>query len=350
MRAFKTNQRFAFTLIELLVVIAIIGILVGMFLPAVQQVRSAARRTECQNNLRQMGIATRSYVSSKREYPNAVIIYLGHSWSTQIAPFIEQDNLRETLTLTHVNGTAYDDYWDGNDDNELACSVVQSMFKCPSDPSPDNVGSSSFIANRAVSSYLAVSSGNEEFYQNLEWDDDSPFPNTDRDYVINARSGVLVPTQPGDPSQGPNGVQLLSRVRGIDIDDGEANTVMVGETIHDLGPMAGTSEWYNSDHWLMGSPQIDLRGDDLSEMCGTTFNEFNLYHHLTDKDLLAMTSSERRTEAWHIAGGFGSWHAGDALNFLFADGHVQFVSASIDAVLRQQLGMRNDGQIIEGDF
>src|SRR5438045_1403178 len=86
-------RRRAFTLVELLVVIAIIGVLVALLLPAVQAAREAARRMRCQNNLKQIGIASHNFHDTIGELPRAYSPVTGLSWHVNILPYIEQQNL-----------------------------------------------------------------------------------------------------------------------------------------------------------------------------------------------------------------------------------------------------------------
>jgi prepilin-type N-terminal cleavage/methylation domain-containing protein/prepilin-type processing-associated H-X9-DG protein len=98
----RSRQQAGFTLIELLVVIAIIGVLVSLLLPAVQKVREAANRSQCQNNLKQLGLALQNYHDANRCFPPGALTITGtlngniaHSWITNILPYIEQDNLHK---------------------------------------------------------------------------------------------------------------------------------------------------------------------------------------------------------------------------------------------------------------
>lgn len=122
-----------FTLVELLVVIAIIGVLVGMLLPAVQQVREAARRIQCGNNLKQIGIALQNHHSARMEFPRGVTEFRrffrgdpakrNFAWSVYLLPFLDQQNLYNNLNLKLPFDHA---------DNAAAASAAIPTFICPS--------------------------------------------------------------------------------------------------------------------------------------------------------------------------------------------------------------------------
>ncbi|MBA2115927.1 DUF1559 family PulG-like putative transporter [Bremerella alba] len=121
-----TNVRRGFTLVELLVVIAIIGILVGLTLPAVQMAREAGRRAECQNNLKQIGLALTNYSTTDETLPEAVDVN-GFTWIAKILPQLEQNNLAESLNM---NISA---------DGQAFLETQIEMLQCPSDPENDNL-------------------------------------------------------------------------------------------------------------------------------------------------------------------------------------------------------------------
>src|SRR5262249_11142565 len=126
------RSRFGFTLIELLVVIAIIAIQIGLLLPAVQKVREAANRTQCVNNLKQIGLAYHNYHSANEQFPsggsNNQTAPFG--WGLPLLPYIEQSNLYNSYTLgapfaTGVGGPA---------NNQTASNTKIKIYICPSNP------------------------------------------------------------------------------------------------------------------------------------------------------------------------------------------------------------------------
>jgi len=130
MRTRKTNgTQSGFTLVELLVVIAIIGILIAMLLPAVQQVRESARRIECANNIRQLGLAVINYESAHEHFPSGWIggkegpTETGWGWTAQVLPFIEQNGISNQIHLNeNLVGLQFD---------EVVVHHISTLF-CPS--------------------------------------------------------------------------------------------------------------------------------------------------------------------------------------------------------------------------
>ena len=116
----------AFTLIELLVVIAIIGLLVGLLLPAVQSAREAARRTQCANNLKNIGLAIQNFEAAHRTMPvgSERIAGTEHAWSTQILPYLEQSQIFELFD--------WKGRWNLPGPNEQASLKTLSVYRCPS--------------------------------------------------------------------------------------------------------------------------------------------------------------------------------------------------------------------------
>ncbi len=153
------RKRQGFTLIELLVVIAIIAILIGLLLPAVQKVREAAARTQCQNNLKQIGVGMHNYHNVYKKLPQGWAVSPinapspGWGWGSIILPFIEQENLYNLLGVDPTGNTAMPAAA-----ANVALTTSLSVYLCPSDPAGqqqvnnalNSYGFSNYVCNREV--------------------------------------------------------------------------------------------------------------------------------------------------------------------------------------------------------
>src|SRR5262245_38382670 len=128
-----TADRLGFTLIELLVVIAILGVLVGLLVPAVQQVRASAARSQCQNNLKQIGLASHNYATARGRLPGSGVSPNQYSVHTFLLPYAEQDNVKN---LVDPNQPLF--FFSGqstlNPAQAPAAQTTIPLFLCPSDP------------------------------------------------------------------------------------------------------------------------------------------------------------------------------------------------------------------------
>jgi prepilin-type N-terminal cleavage/methylation domain-containing protein/prepilin-type processing-associated H-X9-DG protein len=304
----------AFTLIELLVVIAIITILIGLLLPAVQKVREAAARSQCLNNLKQMGLALHNYHDSHRSLPpgyTASGAYVdgtndttpGWGWATYILPYLEQGNLFNQFNL----GQPVQNY--------TGIQTMLKLYLCPSDIYP----TAPFAVTNAFGSTLTI--GAPCSYAVCNGDDAS---------------------DTADPTG--NGVFYRnSQTRLTDITDGTSQTILAGDRdcASSLGIWAGAINGgiikrgpYNVNPGISTGPAPCL-----------VLAHCHLINANGDTD-----------------GGlddFSSKHIGGA-NILFADGSVHFIrsipidnpdgSYTQDSLILQALGTRSNGEVVPGDF
>jgi prepilin-type N-terminal cleavage/methylation domain-containing protein len=329
----RSQSKAGFTLIELLVVIAIIAILISLLLPAVQQAREAARRTQCRNNLKQLGLAIHNYHDAHTVFPYAWGS-VQETWSALILPYIDQAPLYNTLVWhrTPTNDWTAIDATSPTWPNKVACGVPVPVLRCPSLPLPEAF-SNSGIPDRRPASYRVVTGS-------LIASDD----NSTRPAPFNAAPYTSLEFSPArDP--GVNGIMVgAGRTNMRDITDGSSNTVMVGESFTDPNYVKDNQ---GMDYWNFFIPQIwdsgtnrcwsvgNGSGTEHTEAAGSTLVKINARLDPTIQGVLMEVS-------------FGSYHVGGA-HFTMGDGSVRFISENIGLPLYQSLGSRNGGEIV-GEF
>ena len=293
----RHKHRTAFTLVELLVVIAIIGILVALLLPAVQACREAARRTQCNNNLMQLGLAVLNYEMAFHVYPPGTVDKSGpihnvpegyhHNWASQILPFMEEIN-----TYHHIDfGVGVYD-----EKNATVRKVRLATLRCPSDPGPVS------DMDVAIGSYAAV-----------HHDVEAPI-NIDN-------QGVFF---------------LNSAVRYLDISDGTSHTLFIGEKFTDP---VGTSSRKELG-WMSGT-RSTLRNTGMQ-----LDQELRDARQTSTAGGLPMERPKDEENLW--VGGFSSHHPG-GVQFVFGDGHVGYVAINLETAVLQQLANRADGKLLMGN-
>lgn len=333
--------RRAFTLIELLVVIAIIAILIALLLPAVQQAREAARRTQCRNNLKQIGLALHNYLDAHSVFPPSYCVVpgvtttVGGQWSVfaRLLPYMEQSNLQNLINWSVGYSTQVN------------------------------------VATTRVPSYLCPSEPNDVVRVNPSTGVPRDYP---ANYVINFGTWKIYDPISGSGSDGaffPN-----SKMRPANFTDGMSNTLCVSEakaytpyvrnTTADLGSTVPTDPSFAAafvgDGCCIGSSlQLNTGhtewADGLCQQSGftTTFTPNTKIPYVMsgatyDIDIISWREGTHATRVQYAAMPARSYHEGIVMTLLM-DGSARTVSENIDRQVWQSLGTRAGGEVV-GEF
>jgi prepilin-type N-terminal cleavage/methylation domain-containing protein/prepilin-type processing-associated H-X9-DG protein len=319
-----SRMKLGFTLVELLVVIAIIGILVALLLPAIQAAREAARRTQCLNNLKQMGLAILNYESARRYYPRGRWNLdpndtgkhtvsdrpLGNKsndacWTVVVLPYAEEQSIASQYDLKKE--------W-FNMSNRPPVSSPLTIFICPSVPELNRVDSVFTFDPKPAAGDYGCSNG------------------VGRDVWTNHPE---LGTYPGDASAGEDNPQVIGVMtkallrqpcRVKDITDGTSKTWLIAED-------AGRPDPYSDGHPgdLTGKLIPVFRGTGWADPdSGFTIAKEPIINHNNDSEIYG-------------------FHPGGA-QFCYADGSTRYVSSSLDTVIGIALVTRNGGETVPADY
>jgi prepilin-type N-terminal cleavage/methylation domain-containing protein/prepilin-type processing-associated H-X9-DG protein len=302
----QTGHRRAFTLIELLVVIAIIAILIALLVPAVQKVREAASRLQCQNNLKQIGLAMHNYHNDYKRLPPGAVWSATNAYCSApringmiyLLPYLEQGPLFSQITFpSQASGTL----WIEVPGNAAPMGTVISLFLCPSDGSGGPYGVPLDFAG-----YICQHTNYLRFMGQTEWDG---------------------PTYP-PPLSISGAFSANWSARLLDFLDGTSNTMIVGETLTGFSPSHATLWSDYSAGSVSIQTQLTPNSSSPDQLwvtsCCPTCNQ-------PSRNMPCIVGSAANYCSAR------SYHPG-GVNVLFGDGSVHFISNSVDINTWRALG------------
>ena len=301
------KSRRGFTLIELLVVIAIIAILIALLLPAVQQAREAARRSQCKNNLKQIGLALHNYHDTHRTFPPGFVdqesgratptnAHGMWAWGAFILPFVDQTGLYNAIRID--TGESYADALVNTSVQDVVKTPLPT-FRCPSDVGEDLADTDRNIADANGTSHRHMRSN----------------------YVANNasfRMGLVFGTPDnGYPGKANGMFHENSRTRMRDIVDGTSNTIMISERASELGDPSGA---------VLDCDAASLIGSEYN----TAADRRGFWEHEGTAAVMfgGATGINYPTNSY-CRRGVSSMHEG-GVHVVLCDGSVRFLSENID--------------------
>jgi len=348
-RSHSSDARHGFTLVELLVVIAIIGVLVGLLLPAVQAARESARRSQCVNNLKQIGLASLNAESSTGAFPSAggsvsefldqssqegpLYGYEYASWMFQVLPYLEQQSLYD-LRGAAAGGNSFTD-------TSLAETPV-AAFNCPSRSERFGILGADLFR---FGDYAGVMASHcDPGWTGFQWQANaSPRTSSLGSEEELVRTGVIA--RGGHTNLSSKQVWKFPRVGFESITDGSSNTIMIAEkavaadryTIDRNVPFQfwEIRGYYSAADW----PTMRIFGARTQESSSR-------------ETVPVLGDSETRPSSFNSAGslkvekGFGSAHPGIFLA-VFGDGSTRTLSNDADLIMLDRMGKRADGQLTD---
>jgi prepilin-type N-terminal cleavage/methylation domain-containing protein/prepilin-type processing-associated H-X9-DG protein len=341
-----SRSRGAFTLIELLVVIAIIAILIALLVPAVQKVREAAARAQCQNNLKQIGLALHNHENALKYMPPWGFDFTynpnpsnplgnqrqGHSTLTMILPYMEQENL---IRATRVDFSVIDPAnWPPNWGTNAAATTTVASYVCPSSPSRAIDYGPYFVSlglpNKGAfvigaTDYAPVRGAHNNFRTACA--PTLPTPSNECGAL-----GVFGKRDPGGLIEG--------KARFAGITDGSSNTIMVAEA-------AGRHQVYAKGKPITpstaGQPGWTLNAGHADHNTTIQVRGYSNNGLTVDGGCCAINCNNGQTTPF-TQGQFYSFHSG-GVNTLRADGSVQFLTDSTAPGVLAALISRNGGEV-----
>jgi len=346
-----TNRRYrrrAFTLIELLVVIAIIAILIALLLPAVQQAREAARRTQCKNQLKQIGLAMHSYHDSHKvfpfgkgaSYPGAPV-YARYSQHVMLLPYLESVSLYNSFDFSQPPATPgmagainfMPPYNNASGVNNTASRTLVPMFLCPSDFSPVDPwqGQNNYVANQGG-------------------------------WLCDRSDQAGAPTD-NSPNETQTGVfYFLSRVRVADVTDGLSQTVFFSEKMRGNGTPDPKTDMFVIPHQTSMAATFNAcqtinpaTATPLTSKWGYSWvmgeNCCTLYNHIAvpNSNTCGGTGFPGTMTNMAMQVPPSSRHVG-GVHVMMGDGSVNFCSTNIDLNVWRSVGTRKGGEAVQSPF